>query len=173
MRPRRVLGCPAPHLTTSSVHRVLQIRSQRSKGLAVRRLNTSVTTTRTSRRDPNSLQETRPAPAARIRRCNRTGVHGGMILSERERRILVGIERHLAATDPRFVRVMRYDTRNAAAWTRRGCDVVTVVACLSALLCAALSLIGPAAVAVLLATASHYLRTLLASPTRHLPDRDR
>jgi Protein of unknown function (DUF3040) len=94
-----------------------------------------------------------------------------MILSERERRILVEIERQLAATDPRFTRVMRRGTRCATAWRRRGCDVITVLACTSALLCAALSLIGPAAVAVLLATASRYLRTPFSSRTRHLPGR--
>jgi hypothetical protein len=96
-----------------------------------------------------------------------------MILSERERRILVEIERQLAVTDPRFARVMRHGTWSATAWTRRGCDSVTVLALLSALLCAALSLIGPVAVAVLLAAASHYLRTALPSRTRHLPDRSR
>ena len=96
-----------------------------------------------------------------------------MILSERERRVLIEIERRLAATDPRFARVMRHGTRSAIPWRRRGCDSVTVLACLSALLCAALSLVGPAAVVVLLATASHYLRTPLSSRTRHLPGRSR
>ena len=91
-----------------------------------------------------------------------------MILNERERRMLVEIERQLATTDPRFARAMRHGLRSATAWTPRRWDAVTGLACLSALLCAALSLIGPAVVAVLLATASHHLRTSLSSRGRHV-----
>jgi hypothetical protein len=80
-----------------------------------------------------------------------------MILSARERRILAEIERRLADTDPRFVKAMCRDTSGATVWTRRGCTAVTVLAGLTALLCAALLLIGPALVAALLATATHYL----------------
>jgi hypothetical protein len=96
-----------------------------------------------------------------------------MILSEREQRILAEIERQLAVTDPRFARVMRRATPSTTAWTRTGCDAVTVLACLSALLCVALSLVGPAIVAVLLATAAHSLRTQLPSRTPHPPGRSR
>ena len=90
-----------------------------------------------------------------------------MILNERERRTLVEIERQLTATDPHLARTMRLGTPSTT-WTRRACDSVTALACLSALLCAALFLIGPALVAALLATASHHLRTPRPSRTRHL-----
>ena len=96
-----------------------------------------------------------------------------MILSERERRMLVEIERQLTVTDPRLARMMRLGRRSTTAWTRRARDSVTALAWLSALLCAALFLIGPAVVAVLLATASHHLRTPRPSRTRHLPERSR
>jgi hypothetical protein len=96
-----------------------------------------------------------------------------MILSERERRMLVEIERQLTATDPQLARTMRLGTRSTTAWSRRACDSVTAIAWLSALLCAALFLIGPAVVAALIVTASHHLRTPRPSRTRHVPDRSR
>ena len=85
-----------------------------------------------------------------------------MILSARERRILAEIERRLADTDPRFVKAMCRDTSDATEWRRTGCAAITVLAGLSALLCAALLLIGPALLAALLAT--HYPRQ--TPPTR-------
>lgn len=96
-----------------------------------------------------------------------------MILSARERRILAAIERRLADTDPRFVKAMHRDTSNGTGWTRMGCTTVTVLAGLTALLCAALLLIGPALVAALLATATHYLRKRLPPGTQRAPDRSR
>jgi DUF3040 family protein len=87
-----------------------------------------------------------------------------MILSERERRILAEIERQFMDTDPRFARTL--STPSRTLWTRSGCAAVTVLACLSALLCAALFLIGPAIVAVLLATATHHLRKRLPPRSR-------
>src|SRR3954462_6268404 len=107
------------------------------------------------------------------RRSDGTGVHPGMILSERERRMLVEIERQLTVTDPQLARLMRLGTRSTTAWTRRACDSVTALARLSALLCAVLFLIGPAVVAVLLAPASHHLRRPRPSRARHLPERSR
>jgi Protein of unknown function (DUF3040) len=94
-----------------------------------------------------------------------------MILSERERRVLAEIERQLTDTDPRFARAM--GTPSGRTSTRMACAAVTVLACLSALLCAALSLIGPAIVAALLATATHYLHTRLSPRTGPAPDRSR
>jgi hypothetical protein len=96
-----------------------------------------------------------------------------MILSEREQRVLAETARQLAATDPRFARAMRRGTPSATVWTRTGCAAVTVLACLSALLCVALSLIGPAIVAVMLGTATYYLRTQLPFQTRRAPGRSR
>jgi hypothetical protein len=96
-----------------------------------------------------------------------------MILSERERRMLVEIERQLTVTDPHLTRMMRLGTRTTTPWTRRARDSVTALAWLSALLCAALFLIGPALVALLLATASHHRRTPRPSRTRHLRERSR
>jgi hypothetical protein len=97
-----------------------------------------------------------------------------MILNERERRILAEIQRQLAATDPRFARAMRRGTPDSTAWTRV-CDVLTLLACLAALLCLTLSLIGSAIVTVLLATATHYLRTRQPprTATEHRPERRR
>ena len=96
-----------------------------------------------------------------------------MILNERERRMLAEIERQLTAADPHLARTMRLGTPRTTTWTRRACDSFTALACLSALLLAALFLIGPALVAALLATASHHLRTPRPSRTRHLPERSR
>ena len=96
-----------------------------------------------------------------------------MTLSERERRMLVEIERQLTVTGPQPARMMRLGTRSTTAWTRRARDSVTATAWLSALLCVALFMIVPAVVAVLLATASHHLRTPRPSRTRHLPERGR
>src|SRR3954451_22129589 len=84
-----------------------------------------------------------PSAAAHPPRGNRTGEPTNMILSEREQRVLAETARQLAATDPRFARAMRRGTPSATVWTRTGCAAVTVLACLSALLCVALSLIGP------------------------------
>ena len=78
-----------------------------------------------------------------------------MILSARERRILAEIEQRLAATDPRFIKTMC--PSDGTGWTRRGCAAVAVLAALTALLCAALLLIGQALVAALLAAAACYL----------------
>jgi hypothetical protein len=96
-----------------------------------------------------------------------------MILTEREQRILAETGRQLAATDPRFARAMRRGASSATVWTRTGCAAVTVLACLSAVLCVALSLIGPAIVAVMLGIATHYLRTQLALQAQHASDRSR
>jgi hypothetical protein len=96
-----------------------------------------------------------------------------MILSERERRMLVEIERQLTVTGPRPARMMRLGTRSTTAWTSLARDTVTALAWLSALLCVGLFLIGPAVVAVLLATASHHVRTPRPSRTRHLSERSR
>jgi hypothetical protein len=96
-----------------------------------------------------------------------------MILNERQQRILAEIGRQLATTDLRFARAMRRGTPSATVWTRTGCAAVTVLACLSALLCVALSLIGPAIVAVMLATVTHYLRPQLPFQTQHAPGRSR
>jgi hypothetical protein len=95
-----------------------------------------------------------------------------MILSERERRILAEIQQQLAATDPRFARAMRRGASDGAC-SRAGCAAVTVLAGLSALLCAALLLIGPAIVAALLAAAAQYLRMQLPRRSQHPPDRSR
>jgi hypothetical protein len=96
-----------------------------------------------------------------------------MILSARDRRILAEIEQRLLDTDPRFVYTMGRDTTDETAWTRGGCAVVTLLAGLTALLCAALLLIGPALVAALLATTSHYLRQHLPPTTQRVPRRHR
>jgi Protein of unknown function (DUF3040) len=78
-----------------------------------------------------------------------------MILNARERRILTELERKFNETDPRFVRAMRRSTRHDPGWNRAGCNVVTVLAGLTAILCAALLLIGPTLVAALLAAATY------------------
>ncbi|MBV9922921.1 MAG: DUF3040 domain-containing protein [Pseudonocardia sp.] len=96
-----------------------------------------------------------------------------MILSARDRRILAEIEQRLADTDPRFVYAMGRDTPDETGWTRGGCTAVAVLAGLTALLCAALLLIGPALVAASLATTSHHLRRYLPPTTRRAPRRDR
>ena len=80
-----------------------------------------------------------------------------MALSERERRALGEIERHLCCTDPRLARAMCDGEAGGSGWTR-GCDVVTATAGLTALVCTVLSLIGPAVLAAVLATAAFYLR---------------
>jgi hypothetical protein len=96
-----------------------------------------------------------------------------MILSARDRRILAEIEQRLLDTDPRFVDAMGRDTTDETAWTRGGCTAVAILAGLTALLCAALLLIGPALVAALLATTAHYLRQYLPPATRHAHRRHR
>lgn len=78
-----------------------------------------------------------------------------MILNARERRILTEIERQLGATDPRFARAMRRGTGRGR--NRLGGNVVTVLAGLTAVFCAALLLIGPTLVTALLAAATYYI----------------
>ena len=80
------------------------------------------------------------------------------MLSERERRALGDIERALCCTDPRLARALRGDTAGRARWTRTACSVVGVVASLSALVCVALLLIGPAVLAVALAEVAFLAR---------------
>jgi Protein of unknown function (DUF3040) len=96
-----------------------------------------------------------------------------MILSARERRILSEIERRLTNSDPRFVTAMSCEAAEETGWTRRGCTVVIALACPTALLCAALLLIGPALVAALLASATLYVRRHLPRATQraHRPNR--
>jgi Protein of unknown function (DUF3040) len=80
------------------------------------------------------------------------------MISERERRALAEIERQLTGADPRFAKAMSRGTPRGTMWPDAGCLAVIVLACLSALLCLALGLIGSAAVAVLLAAAAHQVR---------------
>lgn len=91
-----------------------------------------------------------------------------MILSERERRILAEIERQFADTDPRLARSLRAGATSRTAWTRAGWAAISVLAVLSALLCAALMLIGPAIVAALLGATTYYFRPRLP-PSRTEP----
>jgi hypothetical protein len=77
-----------------------------------------------------------------------------VVLSEKEQRALVGIERYLRDTDPRFARRMRGGSPAGVARTRAGCTVVAVVSGLTALLCLTLSLVASAAVAALLTAAA-------------------
>lgn len=82
------------------------------------------------------------------------------MLSEREQRALRQIEQQIVADDPQFVATMRnLRVRRTGRWSiRRSHDVIVVISGLSALLCMALSLAGPAAVAILLAVVTFALR---------------
>lgn len=85
------------------------------------------------------------------------------MLSERERRTFQEIEQQIVG-DPRFVVQMQRLLSGRADWrTRLIHDATLVLAALSAVLCAVLSLPGPALVTAVLAAGAWYIRPVRPS----------